>query len=125
METETFVPFHFDGNRWNGPVRRLKDWLELCEGHRRYFSTDSEGANRIELMRRSQASNITQRVEGGEVSAPDWYEMPNFGLRGEHIGQDLTLEEWLKSKGMYELLLNAGLESENAPVKTDGGREAA
>lgn len=102
MDTNDFKAFWFESNQAWGNVESLADWVRIVNAHKEGWRENVTGET---LMGYAKATMETFGVEFEGDSPLDRYR-PNFGLYPEHRST-LTLAEWAKNNGMYDILAKA------------------
>lgn len=100
MEEEKFIEFYVDTTLAWGYVRSIRAWRDILEAHHGLCARPEDVAP--SLMRELRATIETRDVDNGEVPPSDGH-LPNFGWRREHH-TDMTLEDWARKHGMYDML---------------------
>ncbi len=103
-----WVTFFYDTNDAFDAIASPEKWRSLVveNAPSDTLAGDTNPAETVgaRLMRLAHATSETHYCENGEsLIRGDWY-TPNFGSRIEHKRTNMSLAEWAKRNGMYELM---------------------
>lgn len=93
----TWKTFFFDGNRWFGVVDSPAKFKELLTAYKGDLTLLLDRAKRAPV---AEVGKLPDHYHLGAAKRTRTGEMPNFGLRREHINGTQTLGEWLRQNNI-------------------------